>query len=140
MCTLGFQGKGYSLPFIENYESIVEQINQEPSTPINVTFGLDSICRACPHQTDEDTCQQQAFIEQLDQAHLKALNLKAGQSLTWAEAKARIKARITIEYFHQICAGCEWKAYGICETALKNLQNSTLLIDSQNNLSIKEKT
>lgn len=126
MCTLGFQGKGYSLPFIENYRSIIEQINNDPATLIQVTSSLDSICQACPHQTDEYTCQQQAFIEQLDQAHLKALSLKEGQRLTWTEAKTKIKAQISLECFHQICADCEWKPYGICESALKNLQNSTL--------------
>lgn len=123
LCTLGFQGKGYSAPFIENYQKIVDKLRDNPRTPIKITKELDSICGVCLHQTKDKLCDRQLFIEKLDNAHQQILDLKENQIIEWASAKEAIKSRMTIENFHAACEGCEWKAYGICEAALRTLQD-----------------
>jgi uncharacterized protein len=119
LCTLGFQGKGYSSAFVANYVEITQQLQLNPATPIQVVNQTDSICDPCPHKQGE-LCETQAKISQLDQAHAAALNIQPGDILTWAEAKQLIAAKISLEKFHTICATCNWKSLGVCEQALND--------------------
>ncbi|MBY0545450.1 MAG: DUF1284 domain-containing protein [Gammaproteobacteria bacterium] len=119
LCTLCFQGKGYSPDFIRNYKSIVRDLKSDTDDEIliTVTPHTDSICSACPSKVDL-LCKTQEKIDLLDKAHAAALALNAGETLTWTEAKQRIKERMTLEQFHKICEPCSWKAYGLCEVVL----------------------
>ena len=56
MCTLGFRGKGYSLGFVRNYKKIVQQLNDDEETQIEVVPFMDSTCSACPNKIDEIVC------------------------------------------------------------------------------------
>ena len=124
MCTLGFQGMGYSPAFVTNYKDIAATLMANPHTDIKVSFTLDSICRACPHQTVDGFCESQEKIDSLDMRHGAILNLNEGDVLTWSEGLARIKEHMTLEAFHKACTGCSWKESGVCERALKSLLNS----------------
>lgn len=90
------------------------------NTPIQVTTQTDSICSPCPHRR-ESSCNTEAKIAVLDQSHAKALRIQAGDVLTWDEAKARIANHIDLPTFHHICATCEWKELGICESVVREL-------------------
>jgi hypothetical protein len=121
LCTLGFRGSGYSPHFVKNYTQIVEALQRDEELPIQVIEGADSICAACPHQSIEG-CAVEEKIQGLDARHAHILNLKAGGVLSWKEAQQRLKDHMTIEAFHHACAGCEWKAWGVCEIALRKLR------------------
>ena len=43
MCTLGFQGHGYSLGFVKNYKKIVEKLNLDETAMIEVVGNMDAI-------------------------------------------------------------------------------------------------
>lgn len=120
LCTLGFQGVGYSSDFVENYQQIVDAIQKDEELPIQVVIRKDSICSVCPHQRVEG-CAVEEKIQGLDARHAQILRLKQGDILSWAEAKQRLKDYMTLDEFHQACSGCEWKELGACETALKTL-------------------
>jgi hypothetical protein len=122
LCTLGFRGLGYSPAFVDNFKSIVEELNAPSgdSTLIQVVKGSDAICAPCPHRKQQ-LCHYQAKIQQLDQAHGQALGVSPGDQLTWGEAKDRIAKQITICKFHHICAQCSWRALGVCMQALSEL-------------------
>lgn len=122
MCTLGFRGKGYSLGFIKNYKKIAKLLQENEDHSIEVVPFMDDICGACPNKIDEVVCKSQEKILRLDKAHAEVLGLKAGDVLTWKEAKERIKNHMSLEKFHQACAGCNWKEYGVCEEALEELR------------------
>lgn len=124
MCALGFQGKGYSPAFINNFQNIMNQLNSPGGgdIPISITPYTDTICAPCPHRQDK-SCDKQSLISTLDQAHASALDLTTA-SITWTEAKLRIKERITVDVFHNICEGCNWKSLGVCEAALNLLHKS----------------
>ena len=124
LCTLAFKGRGYSLGFIKNYKKIVQELNENEDTPIEVAEYMDSICSACPNKIDEIICKTQEKITKLDNAHKDILALKAGDIMSWDEAKKCIKQNMTIEKFHKACDGCSWKKYGICEQTLSELINS----------------
>ena len=121
MCTLAFTGKGYSLGFIKNYKKIVQELGNNEDTLIEVVEYMDSICSPCPNRVDDIICKSQEKIAKLDQAHKEILSLKTGEIISWKQAKTRIKQNMTIEKFHNACAGCSWKQYGICEQKLSDL-------------------
>lgn len=86
-------------------------------TVIQIISRTDSICEPCPHRTGH-TCHSQANIVVLDEKHAAALQITAGDHLTWKEAKQRIAAQIDMKTFDHICSTCEWKPLGMCEQAL----------------------
>jgi hypothetical protein len=124
LCTVGYQGKGYSPEFVKNYDSIAADLKKPAGdgTLIQVVEKTDSICAPCPSKRD-DLCETQAKIDQLDRAHANILSIKDGDTLTWGEAKNRIAEFFTEEAFESACAPCSWKALGICKTALVKLKN-----------------
>lgn len=121
LCTFCFQGNGYSSKFIKNYKKIVARLNEEcgDQTPIEVVSLRDSICAPCPHRKG-DVCADELNTKLLDDAHTAALNVQPGDVLNWGEAKKRILEKVTAQKFHEMCATCSWKSFGICETVLKN--------------------
>lgn len=124
LCTLGFQGKGYSPKFVKNYTQIGAALQENDELPIEVVSHQDSICTACPHQS-EGLCEVEEKVHRLDGRHSQILSIRAGDMLTWKEAKDLLKEKMTLEAFHQACQGCEWKPSGICEAALQKLQVET---------------
>lgn len=150
MCTLSFRGKGYSLGFIKNYKKIVEKLNNNTSlTPleklsadekfavntgdlnvqpseniiIEVVQYMDDICKPCPNRLDDTICKIQDKISKLDARHAEILNIKAGDRMSWTQAKNLIKEKMSIDKFNSACAGCRWKPYGLCEESLRALHD-----------------
>ncbi len=122
LCTVGFEGKGYSPEFVRGYQEIADRLRAEggDDVELRVTADTDSICAPCPNRRGQ-LCQDQSKITRLDEAHAKALDLRPGETLTWGEAKRRIRERITQPVFNRICEPCSWKALGICARALEKL-------------------
>lgn len=123
LCSLGFEGKGYSDGFTANMTAIViGRLRAEggEATVIEVVAAADDICAPCPRRRGEG-CEAQGRIDRLDAAHAFALNLAPGDRLTWGEAKARIRASVPSGSLRRLCAGCEWEPLGLCEAALARL-------------------
>jgi hypothetical protein len=126
LCTLGFEGKGYSPGFVENYQRIADTLRgagkSGDQVRIEVTGGLDSICAPCPNNQGT-SCATQAKIETLDAAHARVLGLSPGDVITWGEVKTLIAEKFTDEAFDRACAPCGWKALGYCKSALERNRN-----------------
>lgn len=116
LCALCFKGNGYSSAFVANFEVIMAALNASDGdhTAIYITQHTDSICDPCPNRRNT-TCTSEEKISTLDNAHAKALDIHAGEIITWGNAKKRIKEKMTLDTFHQICKTCSWKEFGICE-------------------------
>ncbi|WP_245890371.1 DUF1284 domain-containing protein [Roseovarius confluentis] len=126
LCSLGFQGKGYSDAFTANMARIVDDRLRAPGgndVAIEVVGATDDICAPCPKRRGT-LCTSQAKIATLDTRHAGALRLSVGTCLTWGEAKQRIKANVLPGALTQLCAGCQWLDLGLCEAALKKLHES----------------
>lgn len=121
MCTLGFQGKGYSLDFIKNYKKIVQTLEANEDTLIEVAEYMDDICAPCPNRLDEIECKTQAKIIKLDANHSAVLRLKVGEIISWRQAKERMRAHMSVEKFLDSCSICPWQKYGVCQKSLENL-------------------
>lgn len=124
LCAIGFQGKGYSDEFVENFKEIVDQLRgpNGDNIKIEVTQFTDSICSPCPHKRNT-LCATQEKIQHLDEAHAQILGIKAGDILSWGEAKQRIIERMHLAAFDNACSTCNWKKMGVCEQALRDLLN-----------------
>ncbi|MCM2278066.1 MAG: DUF1284 domain-containing protein [Oligoflexia bacterium] len=124
LCTLGFEGKGYSPEFIRNFSRLAEELRSTPAgeeIQIEVTTISDSICQPCPDRRGEG-CQSEIKIQTLDLAHARILGLSPGERLSWGEAKRRIAERMTPGAFENACAPCSWKELGVCRQALERLR------------------
>jgi hypothetical protein len=123
LCTLGFQGKGYSPQFVANYTEIARSLRVPggDAVRIRVTEVTDSICGACPSKRG-DLCETQDKIDRLDRAHAGVLGIHGGDELSWGEAKLRIARDFSLEKFHSACESCSWKTMGVCESALIDLK------------------
>lgn len=118
LCTLGFEGKGYSDNFVENFSTLKAKLTDD--TVLTIVAETDDICAPCPHKRNT-VCTKQDSISALDARHAEAMGFTPGISLTWGEAKEKMRT-LSIEDFHHICTGCSWKTLGICEEALINLR------------------
>jgi len=131
LCSLGFQGKGYSDAFTANMTRIVSQGLRAPGgedTKIEVVRNTDDICAPCPKRRGL-RCSNQDGIDKLDKSHLRALGLTYNEKLTWGQALDLIQRRIHPGGLQVICAGCQWLEYGMCEGALQELHDNR---DAQN--------
>jgi hypothetical protein len=123
LCSLGFEGKGYSDAFTRNMTAIVMgrlRAAEGDATEIAVIDSLDDICTPCPKKRGA-ACASQDQIARLDQAHASALALEPGQILTWAEAKDRIRQNVAPGALKTLCAGCQWEPFGMCARAVQAL-------------------
>lgn len=123
LCSLGFEGKGYSPGFTANMTAIVMgrlRAAEGDDVVIEVTGAVDDICAPCPKRRGR-LCTSQDKIKTLDRAHAAALRLSPHETLTWGAAKARIRAHVQPGSLRILCAGCEWEPLGLCEAALLRL-------------------
>lgn len=123
LCALGYQGKGYSDAFTANMTRLVAEGLHAPggdTLEIELIAGADSLCTPCPHRRGAG-CAKEASISALDARHGAALELHAGDILTWGDAKERIKNRLSPSDLDHLCAGCSWLPMGMCRDALTAL-------------------
>lgn len=123
LCSLGFQGKGYSDGFTANMAQIVDgtlRATDGDDTLIEVTGATDDICAPCPKRRGT-LCTEQAKIAALDARHARALGLFVGSRLSWGDAKRRIVKRVPPGSLETLCTGCQWLELGLCEKALSDL-------------------
>lgn len=127
LCALGYQGKGYSAAFTANMSAIVIDKLRGPggdTTPIQVTGHADDICTPCPKRRG-NLCTSQTAIATLDRAHAVALKLKPRESLTWGQARTRIRENVQPGDLATLCQTCQWLDLGLCEAALSRLHSKT---------------
>ena len=125
ICSLGYQGKGYSARFTANMDRIVVDLLCSPAgidTRIQVVGLSDDICAPCPHRRGE-SCEKAEKIADLDRRHANLLDLRDGQVITWNQARERIRKRVTPQLLDMLCSGCEWLEAGMCKQAVAQLRD-----------------
>jgi hypothetical protein len=125
LCTLGFEGKGYSDAFVRGFQEIADRLRADDGSgdevEIQVAGATDSICEPCPNR-EGTLCASELKIRKLDRGHAAVLGLRTGQVLTWGDAKQLISEKMSDDAFHAVCAPCAWKQLGVCESALNRLR------------------
>ena len=123
LCSLGFEGKGYSPEFTANMTAIVMgRLRAEggETARIVVVTEADDICAPCPSRRGQ-ACESATKIAALDAAHATALRLADGDELSWDEALDRMRA-LPDDILDDICGPCQWRSFGMCAAALKRLK------------------
>lgn len=125
LCMLGFRGLGYSDDFVANMTQVVNRVFKQPDTMIELTNSCDSICSACPHQSDGVCAKSEtssAKIESKDMAILSHLGYTPGICLKASDAYAKIASKLNPEDIcGRFCKRCRWRDLGYCAEGLAEL-------------------
>lgn len=126
LCSIGFQGRGYSHGFVENMSAIVDGILRAPNgdaTLVDLTRDADELCGPCPRRTGS-SCTCGDNIARLDARHAAALGITPGTRLSWGELRERAKASVVPDDLDWLCEGCQWLSLGLCKNALRALSET----------------
>ncbi|MEP2784276.1 MAG: GNAT family N-acetyltransferase [Pseudoruegeria sp.] len=124
LCSLGFEGKGYSDDFTANMTAIVMgrlRAQYGNGVIIEVVNQTDDICAPCPMRKD-NLCTDEPKIAALDARHATLLGLSNGERLTWGEAQRRMRELVSPQDLNDACQGCQWLDLGVCQSALLRLK------------------
>ncbi|WP_371153730.1 DUF1284 domain-containing protein [Jannaschia sp. 2305UL9-9] len=126
LCSLGFEGEGYSDAFVANMGNIVNQhlrADGGEATMILITDSADAICAPCPRRRDAG-CEKGQFIEDLDSRHGAQLGVSPDDRLTWGECLDRVAAHVVPDDLDTLCEGCKWLPFGMCKSAVARLDET----------------
>ncbi|HEY9722089.1 MAG TPA: DUF1284 domain-containing protein, partial [Oscillatoriaceae cyanobacterium] len=108
LCSLHYQGAGYSTGFTDNFTAVAEAIARRGANRVRVTEMADDVCRACPSlQADGQRCQYQISVMNRDRKLLDAMGWQPDQELDLEAAYHAVLERRD-ELMAEVCVGCEW--------------------------------
>ena len=118
LCSVLYEGAGYSEAFVENMNRIVSAL-KDPQTRICLVTSADSICAGCPNAMTDGGCalddtEKKESVGGLDERILRKTGLRAGEQYTAGQALQQAASRIDADFFEQCCAGCRWYLAGYC--------------------------
>lgn len=111
LCLLTYAGKGYSAPFVANYDRIAARMSQ--GEDILIVEGPDDICAPLLDEADAH-CRRTSVRERDDKAArdvggLLHCSIEAGSRLSINEAWLhQMRGAFADGRTRQACAGCEW--------------------------------
>ncbi len=123
MCVHGFQGKGYSPKFVANFWRVVDDLDADSAQIIVVQGTADDICQPCPNNQGA-LCADETKIRKLDDAYVATLEIKPGDTMSWAAARRLVAKKVTDKDFDENCAPCGWRKLGVCKEALHKLRKA----------------
>ncbi len=130
LCMLTFASKGYSPPFIENFEEVVDRISTGNET-IEIIEGPDDIC--APLLSESDTHCKNASITIRDRFAAEALSgllrepiQATAQVLLDRERLHAMRQAFAEGKIRRACAGCQWAP--LCDDIARNGFKETRLL------------
>ena len=106
-------GKGYSTDFVDNMNAVVHRLRHVPGEKIRLTFGPDSLCACCPHNTD-GLCDTQDKVSRFDRKTVEYFDLHEGEYI-YQDLIRAIDAQMTPAMLEDICRGCAWYPVSACK-------------------------
>ena len=111
LCSLFFEGKGYSGGFVRHMADVLAQLRQNPV--IRLAEGADELCGCCPNNR-EGVCTDKEKASNYDRRVLALCRLHAGEELPWLDFSARVRTEIVFAgRRHVVCGDCQWS--GLCD-------------------------
>lgn len=122
LCSVLFEGKGYSETFTENMTHIVNRILEKDKF-LYLKKSRDIICVDCPNLKEDGGCMLDEKIPDLDGRVLTFFDLPVEEKISSVEVFEKISNMITPDFFAECCDECRWKKMGICnyEKYIKNI-------------------
>ncbi len=125
LCTVLYQGEGYSGAFCDNMTEKVRELKGKPEESLILVTDPDMICARCPNRTEDDTCMDDKnHVKTKDQKLLKLFGWKEAESYTYQELLEQAVEKLDAEEFIKSCGRCRWYQQGLCsyETWYKNAE------------------
>lgn len=111
LCSLFFEGKGYSGGFVRHMADTLEQLARNPL--IRLANGTDELCARCPNNR-AGVCADKQKVPCYDRRVLALCGLQEGDELPWLEFAERVRTRIVFAgKRHAVCGDCQWS--GLCD-------------------------
>lgn len=114
LCTQGYSGKGYSTEFVTHMNKIVTQLCDIEPAEIEIIFGTDDLCVACPHKAGENLCATQEKVNWFDQKVVEFFNLQERKYI-YQDLIKEIDENMTEEMMDIICEKCSWYPISACK-------------------------
>ena len=121
LCMLTYLGKGYTPEFVENYNCIINRLNEGET--IMLIEGPDAICQ--PMLCEQDChCHNESVRDRDAQAMVdigKCLKLPVKPGGTFDLTRdnlATLRSKFADGSLRSACAGCEWQA--LCSTIARS--------------------
>jgi hypothetical protein len=129
LCSLTYQGKGYSPVFVQNYDRIMSRVNA--GEEIEIVAGLDDVCQALVQEQREAHCllERIGLRDAYALHYLKSVGdvtLQEGQHITMRpDLVKRLRSFFRSGAIRATCFDCEWHA--LCsEIADGNFEDTAL--------------
>ena len=107
LCLMGFQGKGYSAAFVKRMTEVSALLKRHQDTSVYLRSGVDDLCAACPHSTDEGICDHDDQVRGYDERTLSFLHLCEGTA-AFDEWMRQVRESLTADVRTAICGDCAW--------------------------------
>ncbi len=117
-CIQGYLGNGYSEKFTENMDEIVDKLKDNPSITLKAINKVDDICKCCPNKLENNLCESEEKVNNLDLKVLKFLKIEPNREYVYEELVKYIKENLTYDTFYDICKNCGWFTMGYCKSQL----------------------
>lgn len=133
LCMLTYKGEGYSKPFVENFDHLIERMNASPVT-LEICKGPDDICapRLCDPTDKTCHCHDSDLLETDKQALAdletipKLKKITYGSTIPLTQELIRdLRTAYTNNTIRTACQGCEWKEF--CNEIVQNNFKDTKL-------------
>ena len=115
LCTVLYQGEGYSGAFCDNMTEKVRGLKENPEESLILVTDPDMICARCPNRTPDDTCMDDKnHVKVKDMNLLKLFGWQEAESYTYQELLRQAVEKLNAESFKESCGRCLWYQQGLC--------------------------
>lgn len=131
LCSVLYQGKGYSDEFTKNMTMIVDRL-RDSDTLLSIQNKLDNICGSCPNLCLDGQCaldfekkqleninknnkdKEYTQIKDLDSFICDSFSISMNEPKKAKDLFKIIESTITKDIFDTCCQNCRWYKQGLC--------------------------
>lgn len=118
LCSVLYEGSGYSEAFVENMNNVVSAL-KDRETRVCLVTGADSVCAECPNAMGDGGCaldgdKEEKSVDRLDIRIMDHTGLTAGKIYRAEEVIMQAASRMDAAFFEQCCSECRWYLAGYC--------------------------
>lgn len=115
LCTVLYQGEGYSGVFCDNMTQKVHELKDNLDGALILVTDPDMICARCPNRTPDDTClDEKNHVKIKDLELLKLFGWEENKSYSYYELLLDAAGKMDAKEFTRSCGKCRWYKEGLC--------------------------
>lgn len=122
LCLPGYKGVSYNKTHANSWDILSRTFLRNPDTIIKITMTEDTLCKKCPHGTENSGVCDKNFVEQIDNKIKSLLNLEEGKTYKYSEIAVKLFELLNPVLHAKICSGCGWRKQGLCQDTFKKIE------------------